>query len=319
MNWTPLDNAPAPFPPRIAVLPRPTPELTTAIARGGGVTVADSAEADGVVVDFALDPMDLDTELRTLDRSGVRWVQLPRSGVDLFLPAIVRRPDLTWTSAKGCYAESVAEHALTLVLALLRDVPERARAARWGEPSGRSLHGSRVVVVGAGGVGLEIVRLLRCFSTHVTVVRRRPIDVVTADRTLGVDQLPEALADADVVIVAAALTSRTRTLLGPREFQCLGPNAIVVNIARGELVDTDALVSALEAGQLAGVGLDVTDPEPLPCGHRLWRHPRALITPHTADTMAMRLPRFAERVTENVQRFGHHHPLIGAVDTAAGY
>lgn len=303
--------------PRIAVLPKPTPALVESITRGGGVTVTDPAEAEGLVVDFALDPAVLELHIR--DGKRARWVQLPRSGVDVFLPAIATRPDLTWTSAKGCYAEAVAEHAMALILTLLRDLHHRVRATSWGEPAGRSLHGLRVVVIGAGGVGLETVRLLKCFSTQVTVVRRRPISVAAADCTVDVGRLGAALDGADVVVVAAALTAQTRALIGSKELNVLAPGAILVNVARGELVDTEAVVAALESGKLAAAGLDVTNPEPLPEGHRLWEIPQALITPHTADTMQMRLPRFAERVTENVRRFARHQPLTGVVDVASGY
>lgn len=303
--------------PRIAVLPQPTADMIAAIARGGGVMVADPSEAEGLVVDFALDPASLERYLP--GRPGARWVQLPRSGVDVFLPTIANRPDLIWTSAKGCYAEAVAEHALALILTLLRNMPHRVRARTWGEPAGRSLHGLRVVVVGAGGVGLETVRLLKCFSTHVTVVRRRPIGVAAADRTIDVSQLLTALDGADVVVVAAALTAQTRALIGTQELSALAHGAILVNVARGELVDTDAVVAALDSGELAAAGLDVTNPEPLPAGHRLWEIPQALITPHTADTMEMRLPRFAARVAENVERLARSEPLVGVVDPTLGY
>jgi phosphoglycerate dehydrogenase-like enzyme len=175
------------------------------------------------------------------------------------------------------------------------------------------------LVVGGGGIAQEIVRLTKSFSAHVSVVRRSQKAVNTADLTIGAAGLHTALRTADVVIIAAALTQETKGMIGKQELALLGPNTILVNVSRGELLDTDALVSALKAGTILGAGLDVTDPEPLPDGHPLWDEPRALITPHTADTMEMRVPHYAERVSENVRRFVLGRPLNGRVDPDAGY
>jgi phosphoglycerate dehydrogenase-like enzyme len=153
----------------------------------------------------------------------------------------------------------------------------------------------------------------------VTVVRRLPDPVDWASRTISLDELDDVLPDADVVIVAAALTGQTRGLFDAARLALLKPSAVLVNIARGALVDSDALVGALSRGELAGAALDVTDPEPLPDGHPLWAEPRALITPHTADTMEMIVPLLADRIADNVARFGEGRDLAGQVDPAAGY
>ncbi|WP_422387509.1 NAD(P)-dependent oxidoreductase [Arthrobacter sulfonylureivorans] len=271
----------------------------------------------GVVVDYSTTPSELHQLVR--EERGIRWVQLPTAGIEAFADSLAERPDVVWTSAKGAYAKPVAEHALALLLALLRDLPKRVVARSWAERSGRSLHGMNAVVVGAGGVAIETIRLLEVFDVNVTVVRRLPDPVSGASRTIGINELPGVLPDADVVILAASLTPATRGLFGAAEFSLMKESAVLVNIARGGLVDTDALVAALRQGAIAGAGLDVTDPEPLPDGHPLWDEPACLITPHSADTMDMIMPLYRSRIETNVQRFLNGHELDGLVDAEAGY
>ncbi|MEL7974368.1 D-isomer specific 2-hydroxyacid dehydrogenase family protein [Isoptericola sp. F-RaC21] len=251
---------------------------------------------------------------------GTRWVQLPSAGVDSYADAgLLEAPGITWTSAKGSFARPVAEHALALTLATLRHLPERARARSWGRSAGTSLFGARVLVLGAGGIARTYLDLLAPFGTRNVVVRRRAEPVPGAERTVTTEHLTAELARADVVMVAAALTTQTRALLGAAELAVMKPGAVLVNIARGGLVDTDALVAALDSGHLGGAALDVTDPEPLPDGHPLWDLPTALITPHTADTAEMVEPLLRARVEENLGRFVAGRPLDAVVDPVAGY
>jgi phosphoglycerate dehydrogenase-like enzyme len=151
------------------------------------------------------------------------------------------------------------------------------------------------------------------------VVRRSDGPVPGATRTLTTSQLPAALCSAKMVFVALALTPDTERIIGTPELEAMRPDSWLVNVARGQHVDTGALVAALEAGSIAGAALDVTDPEPLPDGHPLWRQERCIITPHTADTPEMVERMFAIRVSDNVARFAAGEPLIGLVDPAAGY
>lgn len=252
----------------------------------------------------------------------LEWVQLPSAGVDNYTAAMdsAAGRKITWTSAKGAYAQPVAEHALALSLALLRALHEHARSSTWTTPTkGVSLAGLDVVIIGAGGIAVEIIRLLKPFGTKVTVVRRKPQAVAGATLTVGTESLLEVLASADLVIVAAALTASTSGLLGAAEFAAVKEGAMVVNIARGGLVDSDALLEALRSGRVAGAALDVTDPEPLPDGHPLWAEPNILITPHAADTPGMRAPLLAERVRINAAAHVSGGHFVGVVDVAAGY
>jgi phosphoglycerate dehydrogenase-like enzyme len=260
-------------------------------------------------------------ELRAVLAShpGISWVQLPLAGVEAVVEAGVIDRDRQWTSAKGAYAEPVAEHALALLLAGLRRLPERARAPRWGKPGGVSLFDQPLTVVGAGGVATVLLRLVEPFRARVTIVRQQNEPLVGASQTVGVDRLAEALAGAQGVVLAAALTPRTRRLIGRMELEAMRRDAWLVNVARGEVVDTEALVDVLRLGQIGGAALDVTDPEPLPDGHPLWELPNCLITPHTADTEEMTRPLLAARIAENVERLATGAALVGRVDPDLGY
>lgn len=309
-----------PRPGPIAVLPEPRELFVDAILDAGGVVAPLSEETRGVVWLSYERAAEFDG---ILDRfPGIEWVQLPWAGVDAFSTIIRSHAagDLPlWTSAKGAYAEPVAEHALALVLALLRGFPARVTATSWGEKSGRSLYGLEVVIVGAGGIAVELLRILEPFRVRTTIVRRSDLPMPGSGRTVTVDRLGEALATADVVIVAAALTEGTAGLIGAEELAVMKPESVLVNIARGGLVDTDALVAALASGAILGAGLDVTDPEPLPDGHPLWSEPRAIMTAHSADTPEMTAPLLAERVRRNVRAFLDHGRFEGIVDPEAGY
>ena len=305
----------------IALLPRPNDRFVAAVEAGGGTVAELSAETRGIIWLSSSEPERLVEALEA--NPQVEWVQLPWAGVDAFADVIrpfAGHPLPLWTSAKGAYSQPVAEHALALTLALLRVFPRRVLATSWSTvPEGRSLYGLSVVIIGAGGIALELIRLLEAFGVSITVVRRSADAVEGADATVTVDRLAEVLPRADVVVVAAALTGDTSGLIGAAELALMKSEAVLVNIARGGLVDTDALVAALAAGTIAGAGVDVTDPEPLPDGHPLWTEPNALITPHSADTPDMTAPLLAERIRLNVEAFLGDGRFVGVVDPAAGY
>jgi phosphoglycerate dehydrogenase-like enzyme len=317
---TPLPGDRRPTPGPIAILPVPKDIFVSAVEAAGGQVAGLSADTRGLVW---LSHSRAEQLRETLQANPqIQWVQLPWAGVDAFSGVLADqdRPGLLWTSAKGAYAQPVAEHALALTLALLRVLQKRARADSWNRvPEGRSLYGLNVVIIGAGGIALELIRLLAPFDTSITVVRRSAEPVPGAARTVQTGALHDVLPDADVVVVAAALTGDTRHLIGAEELALMRQDANLVNIARGPLLDTDALVVALDAGIIAGAALDVTDPEPLPDGHPLWSEPRCLITPHMADTPEMTAPLLAERIRLNVGAFLGDGRFVGVVDPRLGY
>jgi phosphoglycerate dehydrogenase-like enzyme len=303
--------------PRIAVGPDGASWADDAIRRGGGETVSIDDHPDGLIWIQFQAAQNLKNYLHA--HPGIGWVQLPLAGVeDVFAAGIITH-DQQWTSAKGAYAEPVAEHALMLALAGLRQLPTRARARSWGKPAAETLFDEPVTIVGAGGITVELLKLLAPFRAHVTVVRPRPVPLEGAELTVASEHLHDALASARVVFLAPALTAQTHHMIGRAELAVMRGDAWLVNVGRGGLVDTDALVDALRNGSIGGAALDVTDPEPLPTGHPLWRLKNCLITPHTADTKAMVFPLLAKRISENVRRLGAGEELLGLVDADLGY
>jgi phosphoglycerate dehydrogenase-like enzyme len=300
---------------RCAVAPGfPAPIVTNAIRAGGG-TVVDIADAEALMWTDPLDAPRLGELLAVAP--SIRWVQLPFAGIDRFLPVIDGQR--IWTSTKGAYASPVAEHALALGLAGMRQLPARARAREWGAPSGRQLMGGKVTVVGGGGITEALLSLLAPFAVDVTVVRRRPEPLEGAARVVGPDRLDEALPGADLVVLALALTPETVGIISAPKLERMERHAWLVNVARGAHVVTDDLVAVLQAKSIGGAALDVTEPEPLPAGHPLWSLDNCLITPHTANTWEMAEPLFADRIRRNVERFAAGQPLLGVVDPALGY
>jgi len=323
----------APAAPRIAVLPAGGPwaaGAAEAIEAGGGIVSAPEEAAGLIWTDAgpttAATVVALKEALGRLP--GLRWVQLPLAGVERYAHQGVFDHQHLWTCAKGLYAAPVAEHALALILACLRHLKEFGCATTWTAQAGASLYRRPVTIFGGGGIAEELIGLLVPFGCPVTVVRKRPTPMVMASRdgappieirVLGWEDRDRALAGADVVVLALALTDETAGFLGRAQFERMAPHAVVVNIARGRQIVTGDLVAALTGGQIAAAGLDVTDPEPLPDGHPLWGLRNCLITPHTANTEQMAIPLLVGRIVENVRRFGAGEPLVGVVDPDLGY
>jgi phosphoglycerate dehydrogenase-like enzyme len=294
------------MPPSVHVAPESDRAIEEAVRAAGG-QISGLEEADALVW-LEWTPASFPDELP----DQVRWVQLPSAGVELWLDRIDAAR--AWTSAARAYGRPVAEHALMLMLAGARQLATCARATSWERPRLAPLEGSTVAIVGAGGIGRALIELLAPFRVEVLAVTRRG-----RDGTIPADRLDEVWPRADHVVIAAPATGATRHLVGAAELEAMRPDAWLVNVARGSLVDTEALVAALASGAIGGAALDVTDPEPLPDGHPLWTEPRALITPHVANPDATLTRYLAELVAENVTRFAAGDELISRIDPEAGY
>ena len=245
------------------------------------------------------------------------FVQLPFAGVDAF-SEVIQLP-VRFACAKGSYREPVAEHALALALSLSRIIPERVITKTWGRKFADSLYDAKVVIVGGGGITEELVKLLTPFRAEITVVRNQDIPFVGVGNTVGLDSLNEVLGTADYVFVACSLTDKTKGLFDLARFKRFKPTAYFINIARGPIVVTDDLVEALNSGLIAGAGVDVTNPEPLPDGHPLWEAKNIIITPHSADTNAQVIRLFSERIRENLAAYQGLGQWSGLVDPELGY
>jgi phosphoglycerate dehydrogenase-like enzyme len=248
----------------------------------------------------------------------LEWVQLPFAGVDAFAEQIDK--NVLFTSAKGAYKEPVAEHALMLALALGRSLPIRVKASSWGKKEAFSFYDSKVLLIGAGGISQELVKLLAPFRAEITVVRNNPeLPFAGAKKVAGLEKLDSLIPDADLVIVTCALTEKTRGLINYQRLSLFKPTAYIVNVARGPIVVSDDLVRALDDGLLAGAGVDVTDPEPLPDGHAFFGRDDLILTPHTADTKEIVTRLFATRIEQNVKAFLANGSWVGKVSPSLGY
>ncbi|MFZ4718934.1 MAG: NAD(P)-dependent oxidoreductase [Ilumatobacteraceae bacterium] len=288
--------------------------MADAITAGGGHLVP-LGEAEALVWGAPRDPAALSDALDAAPQ--LVWVQLPFAGIEQFVDLV--DDDRVWTCGKGVYAEPVAELALALALAGLRHVAGYARSTEWTKPHGRNLHGANVTILGGGGITEALIALLQPFDCRITVVRNRVAEMDGVDEVLEPDRYVDALADADVVFVALALTPETEGMISRNELEQMRPGAWIVNVARGRHIVTDDLVWALEQGVIGGAALDVTDPEPLPAGHPLWSMPNCIITPHVGNTPEMAVPLLSERISTNVRRFADGEPLIGPVHVDLGY
>ena len=306
--------------PRIHIAPLATDELTAAVERGGGVVVEDPAEAEGLIW---INPRDPEGLKDLLQRSSAKWIQLPFAGIESFVAAGVIDPARTWTCTKGVYGHACAEHALALMLAAARCLPTHARERKWreggfGSPE-RRLAGATVLIVGAGGIGRALIEMLQPLRARVLAMNRSGRDVPGAAEMTTTARLAEVVPQADFVVITAASTPETHQLFDGDLIGRMKASGWMVNVARGEIVDTEALVSALEEGRIGGAALDVTDPEPLPPDHPLWRLDNVLITPHVANTWDMAVPELVALVERNVGHFTRGEPLEGVVDTELGY
>ncbi len=288
--------------------------MVEAVIAGGGEP-APIAEASALM--WADPAAATEFPLAVAGAPELEWVQLPYAGIEKFAANL--DPSLIWTCGKGVYAEPVAEHVITLTLAAFRDLHISIPASSWPAQTGRNLLGARVTVIGAGGITESLLRLLEPWNTTTTVVRRSSTPMPGAHRTVLISDVHDAIADADVVVLAAALTAETHNLVDAAFLDAMNSDGWLVNVARGGLVETDALVAALDEGSIAGAALDVTEPEPLPDGHPLWDIEQCIITPHVGNTPEMGLPLIAERVRQNVVRWIAGEDLIGLVDVEAGY
>ena len=256
------------------------------------------------------------------------WVQSPSAGVDRYLGngPLMEADRIVLTNMRAVHGPAIADHAMAMLLTLTRNMPvhlRNQREGRWGSEDSRTgiaLQGRTMFVVGLGGIGTEIAQRAHGFGMRVIASRRsereRPEFVEYVGKP---EELLELLGQADVVAIALPLTPETEGLFDAAAFAAMKEGAYLINIARGSIVDTDALVAALESGRLAGACLDVTDPEPLPAGHALWGRDDVVITPHSASAAELTGERWWAVYKENVRRFGAGEPLLNTVDKAAGY
>ena len=300
----------------IAIEPKSFPEYEKALELGGAKLSPMGSDVRGLIWTDYSSPAALG---EMIDRNPqLEWVQLPFAGVDAFANQLDK--NVLFTSAKGAYREPVAEHALMLALALGRKLPVRIKASSWGKREAFSFYDSKVLLIGAGGISEELTKLLAPFRAEITVVRNNAdLPFAGAKKVAGLEELDSLIPEADLVIVTCALTEQTRGLINYKRLSLFKPTAYLVNVARGPIVVSDDLIRALDEGLLAGAGLDVTDPEPLPNGHAFFGREDLILTPHTADTKEIVTRLFATRIEQNVKAFLGNGAWVGEVSRSLGY
>ncbi len=283
--------------------------------------IAESLEgADVLFLRWGLSP---EATRRLLARiPGLRWVHTISAGVDHLLFPELRESETILTNASGVFNVPIAETVMAYILAVVKRLPEfwaRQRERRWEKLPLRELRGLTVGIVGLGDIGAEVARLCRAFGMRVLGLRRHPAPSDAADEVMPPDRLHDLLARSDFVVIAVPLTAETRGMIGRAELAAMKPDAWLINISRGAIVDEDALVEALREGRIGGACLDVFAQEPLPPESPLWDLPNVIITPHNSWSS----PRIEEReidlFLENLRRYVAGEPLLNVVDKQAGY
>jgi phosphoglycerate dehydrogenase-like enzyme len=253
----------------------------------------------------------------------LKFIQTISSGTDRFDPDILRAAQIRLASAAGVNAEAVAQHAMALILALRRRLPEardNQHARHWrgmiSEIAVREdqLTGKTLLIVGLGRIGSRLAELARAFGMRVIATRRNPAaGAAGVDAVAGKDRLIEMLAQADTVALTCPLTPETENLIDRAALAALRPTAHLVNVARGRVVDEPALIAALQEGRIAAAALDVTVEEPLPQSSPLWTLPNVLLTPHTAGETQSYEDGVIDILLENLERLRRGEPLRNAV------
>jgi phosphoglycerate dehydrogenase-like enzyme len=300
----------------VAIEPKSDPAYEQAVVSAGGEVANLSDQVRALIwTDYSAPDKLADLLARN---PQIEWVQLPFAGVDAF--AEILSAPVRFTSAKGSYKEPVAEHALALSLALGRKIPVRVKATSWGKREAVSFFDSNILIVGAGGITEELIGMLKPFRAKISVCRNQAeIPLTGSQEVFGLDKLSDKISQADLVVIACALTDKTRGLFDIELISRMKPSAFLVNVARGPIINSVDLLEALDRGIIAGAAVDVTDPEPLPDGHPFFGRDDLIVTPHTADTKEIVMRHFAIRVQLNVKAFLGQGPWIGEVDPERGY
>ena len=239
---------------------------------------------------------------------NLKVMQLTSAGIDNVVGKIPAGVILC--DARGVHGSAVSELAVLMILALQRQLPhflDEQRRGRWQPKQGDDLRDKRVLIIGAGDLGEQTAKRLRGFDAVPVLVANTARDGVHATA-----ELPELLPDADMVVLTLPLTARTEGMVDAEFLARMPDGAVLINVARGKIVDTDALLAELQSGRLRA-GLDVVEPEPLPSGHPLWRAPNLILTPHAAGDIKQSGPRAFALVSDQLRRYCNGEELINIV------
>ncbi|HEY1272495.1 MAG TPA: D-2-hydroxyacid dehydrogenase [Terriglobales bacterium] len=260
----------------------------------------------------------------------LRWIHSPAAAVhQLLFPELVNS-DVILTNAREVHGPVVAEHVIAQIFAIAKKLPQAVGLQQkhiWGQepmwrgrPRPREVGGSTLGLVGLGSIGREVARRAAALGMRVIAAREHPEQKPDyVDTVFGPAQLDDLLAQADYVVLCAPLTPATRNLMDAARLRRMKPDAFLINVSRGALVDEAALADGLRRGIIGGAALDVFDKEPLPAESPLWDLENLLITPHTAALTEKLWERHYILICENLRRYMGHQPLLAVVDKQRGY
>jgi phosphoglycerate dehydrogenase-like enzyme len=304
---------------RVAWLQQAATGVTVVGARTRAEATAQIADADGLI--GSCDPNVINAGAR------LRWIQTVAAGVeDCLANPKVRDGGIILTNMQRVNGPNISEHAMALILTLTRQINAYLANQIEGEWDRRTpqklmdLDGHTMLVVGLGGIGTAIAERAHAFGMHVIATRSSGHEGPSFVDYVGVpDELPKLIGQADIVVNATPLTPETTGLFNAAMFERMKPSAYFINVGRGKSVVTDDLLAALKTGRIAGAGLDVVDPEPLPKDHPLWHARNVVITPHVAGRSELKLDRAWLVIRENLRRYVSGDKLFSVVDVKSGY
>ena len=268
--------------------------------------------------DIWLQPQALAARSRIINDPALKWFHSSSAGIS---GAIYQEPldrGAILTHSPGLHAQPMAEYVFAYLLRHLKRMPEHdAAQARheWIDITSGELLDKTIGIVGLGGIGLELARLAKAFRMRVLATKRTPIDAPNVDEILPPDRLQDLLHAADFVLITVPFTDETAGLIGAAEFAAMKPDALFLNVARGQVVDEPALIEALRHGRIAGAILDVVSQEPLSPDSPLWDLPNCIITPHNSSRTPYAGPRTTELFLQNLARYLRGEPLLHVVTT----
>ncbi|MBZ2189486.1 D-2-hydroxyacid dehydrogenase [Alcanivorax sp. JB21] len=251
------------------------------------------------------------------ENSPVRWVHATSAGVDALMIPPLKSSDIIITNARGVFDRGIAEYVLGAVLLFAKDTLENLRlqrARQWQHRETALIRDARALVVGAGSIGREVAHMLRAVGMQVTGTARSAREDPAFDKVCASEQLPTLLPGADYIVITAPLTADTQGLFDAGMLARCKTGAVLINVGRGPIVRSDALLDALDNGPLAGAALDVFEQEPLPKDHPLWQHPKVMISAHMAGDFHGWRRALAEQFLSNLARWQRNEDLFNQVD-----
>jgi phosphoglycerate dehydrogenase-like enzyme len=305
----------------VDIEPRLPSDVTYVRVDSDGNFEGDPQEAEVYVNGFKLKNTTLHTVLATAPK--IRWQHTPSSGVNHILTPTFLKHDIVLTNGSGVHAIPMAEFVLNFMLyhakksQKLQELQISHYWYKWFEIE--ELYNKTLLIIGTGSIGREIALRAKAFGMQIWGSRRHPEPLPNFDKIVGANEWRTLLPQADYVVIATPLTPETKGLIDAEALRLMRPNAYLINIARGAIIDESALLTALGEGWIAGAGLDTFETEPLPPESPFWSLPNVFVTPHCSAVTPQLRQRIVELFIDNLTRYRNGQPLRNVVDKAVGY